>query len=106
MICQCCGNEIDIDGFNVWHGEPFTKQADRLLCFTCLSTLKPIIIKTDKGNGVAIAGTSSGDIYSLQEMLNDGFDKERSIQSIKKISAALGLPPSIVKQRLKISKKS
>ena len=99
MTCQCCGKNIGNDGFCVWHGAPFSIKADRELCYTCLSTIKPI-----SSSGVAWVGTSSNDIYSLAEMIEDGFDQARAAISIKKIGEVLGLPPKIIKDRLHLPK--
>ena len=104
-MCDCCGKEIDDAGFCRWQGSPFSQRAEREICYYCLSTLRPIIVPP----GVAIVGTYTGDIYSLAEMLVDGFDEARATSSIKSVGKVLGIPANIMKSRLqkpKVRKKT
>ena len=100
-MCDCCGKPIGQDGFCRWEGPPFSQRATRELCYTCLSAIRPIVLrKSDDDPGIAIVGTSAGDVYSLAEMLADGFDEVRATASIKSIGKVLGIPPNIMKLRL------
>lgn len=72
------------------------------LCFCCLSSIRPEIVPLDKDDaGIAITGTSTGDVYSLSEMIDDGFDKKEASDSIKAVGKAIGLSTNVIRERLK-----
>ena len=101
--CHLCGG--DYDGYTIWHGLPFKKmdRSTTTLCFCCLSSMRPIILPLYDGEdgGIAIAGTDTGDVHSLKEMIEDGFGKKESTISIKAVGKAIGLPAKVIKDRLK-----
>lgn len=98
--CAGCKKEIGPDAYCNWIGPPFSQRANREICFTCLCALRPEVIKHGESE-IAFLGSYSGDVMSLSEMLDDGFEKDESIRSIKAIGKILGLPAFTIKKRLK-----
>ena len=96
-LCAVCKHNLldDFCHFS-WQGEPFSKGTVKL-CSYCGYTVMPQVV-----GGYAIMGTSSGDIYSIQEMREEGFlDKTRAKQSIRLVGRALGLTAKQISAKLK-----
>lgn len=103
-LCQCCNQEITDDGYCNWHGAPFSVRSTKEICIFCLNALKPINRPASNENndlGIDFIGTFDNDIYSLSEMVNEGFNKKRCITAIKKTGHAVGLIPAVIKHKLK-----
>jgi len=91
--CDICGSDFSEGHYN-WRGKPFFRAKE--LCMTCGSTIKSQLV-----NNIAIVGTCTNDVYSLQEMIEDGFDKKKSINSIKLIGEVIGLSKDQIKKKIK-----
>lgn len=94
--CDICGELTLSNGYCKWKGPPFAKRGTKELCYFCLSVIKPQVVEN-----FAIIGSSAGDVYSLQEMISEGFDKKRMILSIKSVGQAIGLSLNDIKKKLK-----
>jgi len=100
-MCECCKQPNTYDGYCQWEGPPFSQRAVRELCVYCLNAIKPMVVKRDRDDmGIALVGTYSDNVYTLSEMLSEGFEKKRSSQSIRKVGAVVGLSAAKIKQRL------
>lgn len=99
-ICDLCGDHYT--SFMEWYGLPFKKmdRSTTTLCIYCLSALQPIMLPLDGDDSVSITGTHAGDIYSLSEMIEDGFSKKKATISIKAVGKAIGLPTKVIIERL------
>jgi len=98
--CQVCGQSTD-DGYYNWFGPPFSMRTSKEICTCCLTAIKPKVFnQTGDDAGIAIIGTYDGDIYTLSEMVEEGFDKEQANRSLRVVGKYLGLSPYRVKQKL------
>ncbi len=101
--CNLCG--ADYDGYTIWNGLPFKKmdRSTTLLCFCCLSSMRSTILPfgDSEDGGIAITGSITGDVNSLNEMIEDGFDKKEATTSIKAVGKAIGLSAKAIRGRLK-----
>ena len=102
--CHICSGDTS-NGYMTWHGLPF-KKMDRsatTLCFCCLSSMRSEIVPLgdEEDGGIAVAGTNTGDVYSLNEMIEDGFSKKEATSSIRAVGKALGISASTIRDRLK-----
>ena len=101
--CEVCKQIIgEDDGFCNWHGPPFSMRAEKEICTYCLGAMKPKLIQKDeKDPGVAIIGTYNGDVYTISEMMADGFEKKRASLSIKAVGKCLALSQTEITKRLR-----
>lgn len=96
--CVCKFSLLDDYCHFSWSGAPFSKTSSAVkLCSYCGYLVIPQVV-----NGFAIMGTSSGDIFTAQEMRDEGFnDKARLKQSIKSVGQVLGLTNKQIAAKLK-----
>lgn len=95
-FCQLCKDELG-DYYFSWSGPPFSTSKIIIVCQYCGNVVKSQVI-----DNVAISGTCDNDVYSLTEMIEDGFtDKKRIIKSIKTIGKHLELTTKEINERVK-----
>jgi len=101
--CQICKQVInENDSFCKWYGPPFSMRAEKEICCYCLGAMKPKIVKKNEDDpGIAIIGTYNGDVYTLSEMIAEGFDKKRASLSIRIVGKCLALSQSEITKRLR-----
>lgn len=102
-LCACCGGLIE-DGFYSWSGPPFSVRQILHLCMYCGSVVKPKSVDI-RGTSLNIVGTSSNDVYSVREMIEDGFgDLKRIAVSLKAVGKLMGLPRKIITEKINDNK--
>lgn len=98
-VCSVCKASIldDYCHFS-WAGAPFSKTSSAVkLCSYCGYVVVPKVV-----NGFAIIGTSAGDVFTTQEMKEEGFtDKARLKQSIRLVGQVMGLTKKQIAAKLK-----
>ena len=97
--CQICGQDTN-NGFCNWYGAPFSVRSTYMLCYYCICTLKP-----KKYGDINHVGTYDNDIYSLNEMVEDGFQPTKAAICIKALGKALKIDNASLKAKLKLDKR-
>lgn len=98
--CFVCGSYFD-GGFCRWKGEPFVSKGTAEICDYCLGVVVPQLYKQNESDpGIAMVGTSAGDIYCLSDMVSEGYDRRRAIASLKLVGQAMSLSRKQIKYKL------